>query len=265
MTSPNEEERIGEKVTTKDNGYLNISFNDSYNGYCIDKGWNGASSGDTFTVENTSNARNNNNGEEIGNYLKILFVDYHDLVTTDKKSTQNIIWGFSNDYHYSPECDSIIKAIKDSSDNGRTISDHGETIDINNTTKATFDFEVLNSGSYGYQSFFGYKITYKTIVNEIMNNTFENILPDNQTNETEPENTTNNTTTNENTTEPETTNNTTLTENQETIDKYASENDKMQSDHKNNPKPKNHITGNPIASLIAILLFSMCILKIRRD
>jgi hypothetical protein len=33
-----------------------------------------------------------------------------------------------------------------------------------------------------------------------MNNTFENILPDNQTNETEPENTTNNTTTNENTT-----------------------------------------------------------------
>ena len=176
MTSPNEEERIGEKVTTKDNGYLNISFNDSYNGYCIDKGWNGASSGDTFTVENTSNARNNNNGEEIGNYLKILFVDYHDLVTTDKKSTQNIIWGFSNDYHYSPECDSIIKAIKDSSDNGRTISDHGETIDINNTTKATFDFEVLNSGSYGYQSFFGYKITYKTIVNEIMNNTFENIF-----------------------------------------------------------------------------------------
>lgn len=265
MTSPNEEERIGEKVTTKDNGYLNISFNDSYNGYCIDKGWNGASSGDTFTVENTSNAMNNNNGEEIGNYLKILFVDYHDLVTTDKKSTQNIIWGFSNDYHYSPECDSIIKAIKDSSDNGRTISDHGETIDINNTTKATFDFEVLNSGSYGYQSFFGYKITYKTIVNEIMNNTFENILPDNQTNETEPENTTNNTTTNENTTEPETTNNTTLTENQETIDKYTSENDKMQSDHKNNPKPKNHITGNPIASLIAILLFSMCILKIRRD
>ena len=265
MTSSNEEERIGEKVTTKDNGYLNISFNDSYNGYCIDKGWNGASSGDTFTVENTSNARNNNNGEEIGNYLKILFVDYHDLVTTDKKSTQNIIWGFSNDYHYSPECDSIIKAIKDSSDNGRTISDHGETIDINNTTKATFDFEVLNSGSYGYQSFFGYKITYKTIVNEIMNNTFENILPDNQTNETEPENTANNTTTNENKTEPETTNNTILIENQEPSEELTSQNDKMQSNPKNNPKPQKHITGNPIVSLIAILLFSMCILKIRRD
>ena len=265
MASSNEEERIGEKVTTKDNGYLNISFNDSYNGYCIDKGWNGASSGDTFTVENTSNARNNNNGEEIGNYLKILFVDYHDLVTTDEKSTQNIIWGFSNDYHYSPECDSIINAIKDSSKNGRSVADHGETIDINNTTKAMFDFEVLNSGSYGYQSFFGYKITYKTIVNEIMNNTFESVLPDNQTNETEHENTANNTTTNENKTESETTNNTILIENQEPSEELTSQNDKMQSDHKNNPKPKNHITGNPIASLIAILLFSMCILKIRRD
>lgn len=84
-----ESKRIGENVTTSDNGYLNISFNDSYNGYCINKGWKGARDSDNFTVKNTSAAINNNNGEEIRNYLKILFVNFHDDVTRNEKLAQN--------------------------------------------------------------------------------------------------------------------------------------------------------------------------------
>ena len=169
----NESKRIGENVTTSDNGYLNISFNDSYNGYCINKGWKGASNGDNFTVKNTSAAVNNNNGEEIGNYLKILFVDFHDDVTRDEKLAQNVIWSFSNNYlnhKYTSYVDKIIEI----ANAGRVIKDHGETININNTTKATFDFEVLSSKGSGYQNFFGYKITYSDIIPEGLLGAVEN-------------------------------------------------------------------------------------------
>ena len=166
ITIKNESERIGENVTAREEGYLNISFEDDYNGYCINKGWKGAGEGDTFTVKNTSAAVNNNNHKEIGNYLKILFVDFHDEVTKNPKLAQNVIWSFSNDYLNHKYTDIYYKVIEIAK-TGRIIEDHGHTISINDTAKAIFDFEVLSSGEAGYQNFFGYKITYEDIKEEI--------------------------------------------------------------------------------------------------
>ena len=101
----NESDRIGENVESTDKGinnegYLNISFNDGYNGYCINKGQAGAKIGDGFTVKDTSAAINNNNKNEIGNYLKILFVEFYDYIIKNPRETQKIIWSFSDDYKY---------------------------------------------------------------------------------------------------------------------------------------------------------------------
>ena len=272
----NESKRIGENVTTSDNGYLNISFNDSYNGYCINKGWKGASNGDNFTVKNTSAAVNNNNGEEIGNYLKILFVDFHDDVTRDEKLAQNVIWSFSNNYlnhKYTSYVDKIIEI----ANAGRVIKDHGETININNTTKATFDFEVLSSKGSGYQNFFGYKITYSDIIPEGLLGAVENT-----TNITEIEEI------NSNNTQKNTTNNETnlLNNTSEDILNQKSENDKVLNSTSNKDNKdtngnitdenntitnkiglKNHITGFPTVLLLLVILIVgyIAISKFKKD
>ena len=181
-----ESDRIGENVKTtnkgiNDNGYLNISFDDGYNGYCINYGQAGAEVGDNFKVKNTSAAINNKNDNEIGNYIKILFVDYYDYIINNPEGTQKIIWSFSDNYERGNK--TIINEIIDIAKSGRVISDHGEEKILNNTTKVIFDFEVLDSAKGWARNFFGYKLTYKNITNNILGDT-----NDNNTNETTPEN-----------------------------------------------------------------------------
>ena len=193
-----ESDRIGENVKTtnkgiNDNGYLNISFDDGYNGYCINYGQAGAEVGDNFKVKNTSAAINNKNDNEIGNYIKILFVDYYDYIINNPEGTQKIIWSFSDNYERGNK--TIINEIIDIAKSGRVISNHGEEKILNNTTKVIFDFEVLDSAKGWAQNFFGYKLTYKNITNNILGDTNDNNTnettpknPKNETNETTPEN-----------------------------------------------------------------------------
>ncbi|MBO5152267.1 MAG: hypothetical protein J6B73_08940, partial [Methanobrevibacter sp.] len=206
-----ESERIGEVVESKEYGFVNVPFSDGYNGFCINLAQKETNAGEEFVVKNTS-AAVNRNGDEIGNYLKILFVDYYDFTVNNPRQAQDIIWKFSDNYHvYDHE---IVKGIMELAESGRIIPDHGEEKIINNTTKVKFDFEVLDSQKGSTQNFFGYKLTYSDIMNNILGNssnnnenTIENeTIPENNTtteNETIPEN---NTTT-ENETIPE--NNTT--------------------------------------------------------
>lgn len=108
----------------------------------------------------------------------------------------NAIWAFT-DGHYKTSTDPITMQIIEMSENGLVIKDHGAIRKINNTTEAIFDFEALDSNKGTTQNFFGYKITYRDIVEN------EPVLgvPDVENNESEtPE---------ENTTQPE--NNTTET------------------------------------------------------
>ena len=164
-----EKSRIGESVKSKENGHFNITFEDGYNGYCINYGDHEAKVNDEFEVKDTNSAINNNNGESIGHYLKTFFVEFHDIAVKNKYDTQKIIWAFSDNFDFNKR---LVQQIKDASVN-LTIPDHGIIKKINETTEALFDFEVLKTSQNNHQNFFGYKITYRDIPVEGENNTTE--------------------------------------------------------------------------------------------
>ena len=190
-------------MKSEEYGFSNVPFSDGYNGFCINLAQKETTAGQEFEVKNTSAAVNNRNGEEIGNYLKILVVDYYNYTIENPRLAQDIIWKFSDNYN---ECNNtIVQGILELAQNGRIIPDHGEEKILNETTKVRFDFEVLDSVNWKTQNFFGYKLTYLDLVNDGMlgnsseeNNTFEDIfeseIPENNTNQTN-----NNTTTENNT------------------------------------------------------------------
>ncbi|MDO5859982.1 hypothetical protein, partial [Methanobrevibacter sp.] len=130
--------RVGEKVKSNEKGHYNITFDDGYNGYCINYGKNEAKKNDEFTVQETTAAINNKNGESIGHYLKTFFVEFHDIAVKDKYNTQEIIWGFSDNRNTQ---NPLIRQIKEASLN-LIIPDHGAVKKINDTTEAIFNFEV---------------------------------------------------------------------------------------------------------------------------
>ncbi|WP_296882813.1 hypothetical protein [uncultured Methanobrevibacter sp.] len=217
------EDRTGEEVKALESGYRNVSFDDGYNGYCVNHNLQSTSRGEKFTVENTTNIISSRYGESVGNYLKILFVDHYNYTMNPTTDLSQVIWTFT-DYDYKNSNNEIIKSILESASNGRIIPDHGAVTKINNTTEAIFDFELLNSQYGRTQNFFGYKINYRTleiIEDEILgsdpenNTTIENNTTTNNNTEKTPQNNTtieNNTTTNNNTEEnPQ--NNTTIENN----------------------------------------------------
>ena len=83
-----EKSRVGESVKSKENGHFNITFEDGYNGYCINYGDHEAKVNDEFKVKDTTSAINNKNGESIGHYLKTFFVEFHDIAVKNKYDTK---------------------------------------------------------------------------------------------------------------------------------------------------------------------------------
>ncbi len=161
-------DRNGEEVKASETGEFNISFDDGYNGYCIDYKMNHAEKGDTFTVDDTAHALNKETGESVGNYLKVFFVDYYEDAMRNKIVTQHTIWHFTDNFNGWRLDYDLIENIK-STALTKTIPDHGAYRQINATTAMVFDFEVLKSGESGNQNFFAYKITYRNL-NELLEN-----------------------------------------------------------------------------------------------
>ena len=257
-----EKSRIGESVKSKENGHFNITFEDGYNGYCINYGDHEAKVNDEFEVKDTISAINNNNGESIGHYLKTFFVEFHDIAVKNKYDTQKIIWAFSDNFDFNKR---LVQQIKDASVN-LTIPDHGIIKKINETTEALFDFEVLGTDKNNHQNFFGYKITYRDIPVEAENNTTEKqentTIP--QENKTENKTQENTTIPQENITENKTQENTTIFEENETENATALIFKNQTKDLEDNNKSKienkpvsllKHATGTELALVILTLIF----------
>ncbi len=283
-TDEEEKSRIGETVKSKENGHFNITFDDGYNGYCINYGDHEAKVNDEFEVKDTTSAINNKNGESIGHYLKTFFVEFHDIAVKNKIDTQKIIWAFSDDFDFNKV---LVQQIKDASVN-LTIPDQGAIKIINETTEAIFDFEVLGTSKNNHQNFFGYKITYRDIPVKVENNTTQkqenttipqqNItenktipqqnITENKTipqqNITENKTTENTTIPQQNITENKTTENTTISEENETENTTAlicknqtkDLEDNTKSEIKNNQvNLLKHTTGAELAVVILTLIF----------
>ena len=272
-TDEEEKSRIGETVKSKENGHFNITFDDGYNGYCINYGDHEAKVNDEFEVKDTTSAINNKNGESIGHYLKTFFVEFHDIAVKNKIDTQKIIWAFSDDFDFNKV---LVQQIKDASVN-LTIPDQGAIKIINETTEAIFDFEVLGTSKNNHQNFFGYKITYRDIPVKVENNTTQKqentTIP--QQNITENKTTENTTIPQQNITENKTIPQQNITENKTTENKTISEEnetenttalicknqtkdleDNTKSEIKNNQvNLLKHTTGAELAVVILTLIF----------
>ena len=257
-----EENRIGEEVRATKSGNYNITFDDGYNGYCINLGDASAEYNDLFTVQNTSLAVNHKTGEQVGNYIKTYFVEFYDIAVKDKYKTQEIIWAFTDDFAFYDH--DLLNEIKEKSME-KIIPDHGAVKKINDTAGVIFDFEVLDSHKTNYQNFFGYKIT-PFAINDGGLGESEAENTTNKENVTIPEN---NTTEKENMTMPE--NNTNKENNMTNITVPADESEdeiipSSESKKEITHNLEKHTTGNGIF-LIALLLIVACgtIIRLKRD
>lgn len=240
-------------VSATESGNFNISFDDGYNGYCINYGDHEASSGDNFTVYNTSQAVNQKTQEPVGNELKTFFVDFYDIAMSDSVKTQHIIWHFTDNFTGWRVDPVLIEQIRNAS-SLKVIQDHGAVIQINNTTEIVFDFEVLKSFNPENQNFFAYKITLRDITE---NN--ENMTPPDSTNITH--NSTNNQTNSTNTTQIPAGNSEIQTPERKTVSE-----DNQSKDSFLKSDLEKHKTGYNFIPLIIILLFAVIVLsKYRRD
>lgn len=264
-----EENRTGDVVSASEDGHFNISFDDGYNGYCIDYGDDEAVEGSEFTVADTDLAVNNNNGASVGNELKTFFVDYYDIAMQDKIKTQHIIWHFTDDFtgwRVDPTLMEMIRA----SASEKTIPDHGAVRRINNTTEAVFDFEVLKSSNVNHQNYFAYRIIYRDILELIENETLNSNNTPSQ-NSTAAENSTQADNETRNTFDKPVQSNESEDENSTLIKgNYANSSNQMSTeandDTLNKVSLNRHVTGNNYIPALIILLFgTLLIIKFSRD
>ena len=263
-----------EEVLAREDGHVNITFDNGYNGYCINYGEHEAKTGQEYSVQDTTYATNKNSGESVGNYLKVYFVDYYDDAMRNDIVTQHTIWHFTDDFNGWRIDPILIENIK-STASTKTIPDNGAVRQINNTTEAVFDFQVLSSDKSDHQNFFAYKITYRDIVREIIGNatSSNSTASENQNITNATENTTstdkheNNASSIENTTSKEEQKN--IAEPAEGSGKTAAENTQKVS-KENNTKSislSKQVTGKRTLGIILLLiaLVTIAAINVRRD
>ena len=263
-----------EEVLAREDGHVNITFDNGYNGYCINYGEHEAKTGQEYSVQDTTYATNKNSGESVGNYLKVYFVDYYDDAMRNAIVTQHTIWHFTDDFSGWRIDPLLIENIK-STASTRTIPDNGAVRQINNTTEAVFDFQVLSSDKSDHQNFFAYKITYRDIVKDIIENvtSSNSTASENQNITNATENTTstdkhkNNAGSIENTTSKEEQKN--IAEPAEGSSKTAAENTQKVS-KENNTKSislSKQVTGKRTLGIILLLivLVTIAAINVRRD
>lgn len=126
-----------------------IEFSDGFTGFCLDLSKNAVNAENKFTSTHTQN-------EEVENNVKMAIIECYMSGNEDNLK------------------DAVSQAINGNKqyDTLSTIFDSGEITDdtvvakINNTTEATFDFELLKSADDGVSDCLGYKVSLKTVPNE---------------------------------------------------------------------------------------------------
>lgn len=190
----------------------------------------------------------------MGNYLKVFFVDFHDVAMKDKIVTQHIIWHFTDDFENWRINPNLIKEIK-SSASDKTIPDSGFILKINNTTEALFEFVMLDSTkTSNHQNFFGYKITYRAISENQTNTTQNNTNLTNNTNNAPLDEISNQTTIK--TTENK------ITDENKANDSVSLEKDNSEKNAFKSVNLKKNVSGNSIIGIILLSILS-CFIAVK--
>lgn len=128
-----------------------IEFSDGFIGFCIDSEKNSVEKDDTFTQAESDNS-------EIENYIKLAIIEaYKQKKENDLGEIVSKIGEGNLD-----TSDDVIKEIAGS---GQTVKS-SETVDIDNSTEATFDFELLKSTDSEKSDCVAYKVSFKTVKEE---------------------------------------------------------------------------------------------------
>ena len=131
-----------------------IQFSDGYTGYLIDTSKNELTDKDGFTSYPTTNIDGN-----IENYLKLAVIECY---KQNKESEISDVISMILDGSYKNRENPIINAVLRSD---QTINDH-ESVEIDNSTEGTFDFELLKPRNQATSDYFAYKVSLKTIEND---------------------------------------------------------------------------------------------------
>lgn len=125
-----------------------IKFSDGFIGYCLDSSKDTIKKDDTFILGETGNS-------EKENYVKLAIIEaYKQNKENDLTKIIEKIADGNLDTN-----DDIIKAVAESGDK---INNH-EVVNIDNTTEATFDFELLKSTADDKSDCLAYKVSLKTV------------------------------------------------------------------------------------------------------
>ena len=149
-----------EVVYADSDGHFNIPFSDGSRGYCLEYMEEEASKGDVFIVADTSFAVNNQSGEDVGNLLKVYFVDYGGF-TDDPVVAQHMIWHFTDDFNGWRVNESLVRDIKETA-SYKNIGDRG-VVRFNSTHNLGYDFKVGLSPYTHHQDYWLYDYYFSLI------------------------------------------------------------------------------------------------------
>ena len=174
-----------------ESGDSNISFSNGYHGYCAEYREKSAEKDDKFYVMDTSYIRNNNNDQDVSNYIKVFFTYYYENTQSNNLThrgepvdqviyNQHIIWYFTNNFT-SPVTNNSTELLNNIINTAQKIRvpDDG-VLKVNDTTEMHYSFIGLVSLFERHQNYFGYNITFKNITNHTnitTNNITENNTP----------------------------------------------------------------------------------------
>lgn len=133
-------------ISITDNG---IEFSDGFRGFCLDLSKDAINVDDKFTSTST-------NDEEIENNVKSAIIDCY------KAGEEDHLGDFVSQVLNGNKNYDAVDTLLDSS----KITDDTIVVNINNTTDATFTFELLKSADNGKSDCLAYKVSMKTIVND---------------------------------------------------------------------------------------------------
>lgn len=164
-------------VTALESGDSNISFSDGYKGYCIEWGEHSAEKGEKFYVDPTSKIINKETNADVSNYIKVMFLFFHDETQKNVIATQHMIWKFTNNKQFSKFNETwynnIVKVSKCVKVPDSCV------FKINSTHECFFSFKTFTAGINEYQNYFGYKFIVREIppyptINITQNSTNQN-------------------------------------------------------------------------------------------
>lgn len=138
-------------IIANSGGSNGIEFSDGYTGFLIDLSKLSTEKGEKFTTSSTSELPS-----DFENYLKLAIIECYKA--DEINEIGNVINILSGDDYQNSDNEIVQNVINSEKNIGNTA-----IVNINNKTKATFNFKLLKSNDKQISNYFAYTVSFKTI------------------------------------------------------------------------------------------------------